>query len=340
MTIKRLVALATLAVVACAGSVGASPPTVSEQGLDNTSPSDVYRMYQDRQRQRKAELAQAAEALRPLAAGAREEELARARDGILESMDPGALAPFITRAQARKWQSIPADKRNQWFARYLSEESFPARLEVRREAIEGDQATLDVRGFFDKVDHGGPGWSTGTITLAREGGRWKVADETWDFASAETDGSPAPGDAAATCGRFKVSGDVDRVVDAAAVSEPRLATHGGWDFSLHDDGHVVMLRNIPGELAVGDYPFAADMPSIPHDWDWETSLDFPLHVVFAERSDTGGLGRTWDDDMTGVLTVESMEGTRVSGQFEFTDGSIQVLGSFCNVEVPTSSDAG
>lgn len=76
----------------------------------------------------------------------------------------------------------------------------------------------------------------------------------------------------------------------------------------------------------------------PADWDWETPLDFPLHVVLAERGDVGGFDRTWDDNVTGTFTVEVIEGERVTGRFEFTDGSVQVLGSFCHLAIPASAD--
>ena len=158
------------------------------------------------------------------------------------------------------------------------------------------------------------------------------------LAAAEPGASPGPDSADAVCGSFRVSGEIEHAVDPATVSEPRLASHGGWDVSLHDDAYVLMLKNVPGELAVGDYPFATEMPSVPADWDWETSLDFPLHVVLAERSDTGGFDKMWDDDVTGTFTVEVIEGERVTGRFEFTDGSVQVLGSFCNLAIPASAE--
>lgn len=331
----------TLVFIASGGRVDASASSAPATVPPNASPSEVYRKYQEYQRQQKVELLQAAEALRTLAEGGREKELERAQNEILESTDPETMTPFITRAQAQKWQSIPAGKRNEWFARYLGAESFPSQLEVRSETIDGDQATLEVRGYFAEVDDGEPGWSTGSITLAMEGGRWKVEDESWDWAAAGTDNSPGSADAnaGAAQGSFVVSGAVERVVATAAVTESKLASHGGWNFSLHDEGYVVMLMNIPSELAVGGYPFAADMPSVPHDWDWETPLDFPLHVVLAERDDDGGLGKTWDDDMTGMLTVEAIEGDKMSGQFEFTDGSVKVLGLFRNVGMPASPES-
>lgn len=159
-----------------------------------------------------------------------------------------------------------------------------------------------------------------------------------NLAAAESGGAPGPDSAGAVCGSFRISGEVEHTVDAASVSTPRLASHGGWAVSLHDDGYVVMLKNVPIELAVGDYPFATEMPSVPEDYDWETPLDFPLHVVLAERSDVGGFDRTWDDDVTGTFTVEEVEGERVTGRFEFTDGSVQVLGSFCNLAIPASGE--
>lgn len=50
------------------------------------------------------------------------------------------------------------------------------------------------------------------------------------------------------------------------------------------------------------------------------------------------MDRTWDDDMTGMLTVESIEGEKMTGKFEFTDGSVKVLGLFFNVGIPASAE--
>jgi hypothetical protein len=304
----------------------------------DASPADLYRMYQEHLRKQQAGLLRAVAGLRQLAADDRNEELECARSEMLESMEPATMAPFIARSEVHKWESIPADERSRWFARYLSEERFPTRLEVRRETIEGEKATLDVRGYFDGVEGDEPAWSSGTITLAREGGRWKVASESWNLDSAGNRTAREPADVGAACGSFELSGAVVRSAGTASVSQPRPDNHGGWRFSLHDEAYVVMLRNIPGALAVGSYPFAKEMPSVPEDWDWETPLDFPLHVVLAEREESGGLGRTWDDGIAGALSVEDVDGDSVSGRFDFTDGSVRVRGSFCNVAMPDGAD--
>jgi hypothetical protein len=226
------------------------------------------------------------------------------------------------------------------FAESLAPVFTPARVEVRNETADDDQATLEVRGYFDEVFTGEPGWAQGTVTLLREEGGWKVDAESW--------GAPGSGEEDAPSGRFEVSGEVEGVFEEVGVSSPMWESYGGgWLVGLSDEstGYVVFLRNIPENLVPGEYPLT-EQPSIPGDADPAT-LEFPPSVVFATESDTGGFDDTWDENVTGTLTVEAVENGKMSGRFEFTaepfiGEPVTVRGSFRNVEVlvPFSAEEG
>ena len=311
--------------------VGAASPLPAQVPADSAAPSDVYLLYHEHQSRQVAELKQAAEALKPLQAEGREEEMRRAWEEVLASLDPESMAPFVSQARRQEWTAIPEADRQTAYVHSLSPVSVPVQVEVRNEFVEDDdRAALDVRGYFDEVMTGEPGWIAGTVTLVREGGGWKVDEVAW--------GAPGSGEDDAPRGRFEVSGAVEGLAESATVSPPVWAGYGGgWGFSLsHDsDGRrVLSFNHIPETLAPGAYPLADADISVDADG---TARAASLSAIFSDEA----ADDRWDEDVTGTLTVEAVENDRISGRFEFTaenarGAPVTVRGSFRNVELPGS----
>jgi hypothetical protein len=334
-----VVLLVLLAVNACGSgrvhqSTAVMAPTAASTIPTDAGPSGVYLLFAERQAQLQGELKAAAERLKPLEAEGREEELRRARDEVLESMSFDVLTPFLSLAQRQDLAALPAEQRKMMLAMSLDPIMAPSRVEIRSEAVDSSSATLDVRGYFDQVFTGDPGWVAGVVTLVRETDGWKVAEESW--------GAPGSGADDAPAGRFDVSGIMDSDGGRYAVTASMWERYGGgWSFALEErsTGWVIRFNNIPHPPAPGEYPLVG-RPSIPGDADRAT-LRFPVSVTLGESSDTGGYDRIWDEDVGGTITIEEITGDRLSGTFEFTARAfarepVTVRGSFRHVRLPPS----
>lgn len=336
---RYLTLLPALALAACATAQQAAPAQTDDPvaiGVATipagASPTEVYLLYDQHRLQRSSQLERASSGLEALEAEGRLDELAHARNEILESADPDAMAPFLSDAQLRDLAAMSPEDRRMVFLMSLDPAFRPSRVEVRHETVTDARARLDGRGYFESPMIGEPGWRTGAITLVREASGWKVEEESWGESGSGEDDAPR--------GRLEVSGAVTTVDEATDMSSSRWASYGGgWGFHLHgrSNGYVLHFSNIPATIEPGDYPLA-DRPSIPGDADPAT-LEFPLSATFAKLSDGGGYDRTWDENVTGALIIEAVEAGALSGRFEFTAEAfigppVTVRGWFRNVRLP------
>jgi hypothetical protein len=102
----------------------------------------------------------------------------RLRQEILDRLDLNALLALLPESLRKNHTSLPAAERKEtilWHVLLL-----PSQVEVLDETVNGDQATLKVRGYHDRSYMGGPGWRRGDVLLARVEGEWKVDMEEWN----------------------------------------------------------------------------------------------------------------------------------------------------------------
>jgi hypothetical protein len=334
---RHIVLVATLALGACSSapsteSAGLGSPPASVAPPRDASPAEVYRLYDAHRSRLGAELDQAGDALEALRDAGREAEFQQARAEILETVDPDALLPFLSDVQVRELAGMPVAERRMVHLMNIDRSMRPSQVEILGETGADDRTVLDVRGYLENPMMGQPGWRSGRVQLVRESSGWKVDEELW--------GAPASGEADAARSRLEVTGAVQFVDERPGTSSSRLSTYGGgWGFSLHaeDSGYALMFSNIPLTIAAGDHALS-DRPTIPGDADPAT-LAFPLSATLGEISDIGGFDRTWDEDVAGTFTVESIEAQKISGHFEFTASRmigppVTIRGSFWNVDIP------
>lgn len=334
---RHIVLVATLALGACSSaptteSAGLASPSEPVAPPPDAAAAEVYRLYDAHRSRLGAELDQAGDALRALRDAGREDEFQQARTEILETVDPDGLLPFLSDVQVRELAGLPVAERRMVHVMNIDGSTRPSRLEILGESGADDRTVLDVRGYFESPTFGEPGWRTGRVQLVREDSGWKVDEETW--------GAPGSGEADAARSRLEVTGAVEIVDERPGTSSSRLTTYGGgWGFSVHAEasGYVLMFSNIPLTIETGDYALS-DRPTIPGDADPAT-LVFPFSATLGEISDTGGFDRTWDEEVAGTFTVESVEARKISGHFEFTASRmigppVTVRGSFWNIDIP------
>lgn len=324
---RAIAALLSISVAACGAPVRtATTQTVSA----NATPSDVYLTLSERRSHLQAELMLEFDGLEALGAEGSEQELKQAKDAIYESVDLESLRPLLSRANIQEQEALSAEERSKVFAVSLSPLFTPARVEVRDETVTDDRATLNVRGYFEEVLTGEPGWIAGTVTLVREDGGWKVDSEAFL--------DPGSGEDDVPSGDFEVGGGLPTTDERPVVTQPMDESFGGgWSFAIRGKGYVVRLNNIPLDPHAGDYALTL-RPGISGDADPAT-LPFPVSVTFSSRSENGDTNRTWDEAVTGTLTIESVAGGLASGHFVFTaepsfGEPVTVQGSFRNVRIP------
>jgi hypothetical protein len=336
---RQVMLIAVLVLGACSstpqhanGPRGGTRDAATQAPPPDATPAEVYRLFDARRSMLGAEVDQAGSALEPLREAGRDEEFERGQAAFLESVDPDALTPFLPQTQVSERATMsPADRR---IIHVMSIEASvrPAQVEVRGEKVAGEEALLDVRGYFETPMVGQPGWRSGTVKLVREATGWKVGEEVW--------GAPGSGEEDAPSGGLEVSGAVKVAAERAEVLAPRLAAYGGgWVFSLRaaDSGYAVLFSNIPTPIEPGEYPLT-DRPTIPGDADPAT-LAFPVSALLGSIGDGPGFDTTWDEEVTGILTVESIEAGKMSGRFEFTARGmsgepVNVRGSFRGIDIP------
>lgn len=118
----------------------------------------------------------AACALPPAARAAGEGPAARAyldlRAAAAKATRPDAVLPYLSANYRRVVASLPPAERDGWFQRFRRFP--PSPVTIQAQAIAGDRGALGA--VARDASH--VKWS-GRIEMIREGGAWKLADETW-----------------------------------------------------------------------------------------------------------------------------------------------------------------
>lgn len=83
-----------------------------------------------------------------------------------------AMFPYLSATYRRVVSNLPAAERNDWLQRLKRVP--PAEVKIQAQALAGDRCALGV--ITRDASH--VKWS-GRVEMVREGGAWKLADESW-----------------------------------------------------------------------------------------------------------------------------------------------------------------
>jgi hypothetical protein len=101
-------------------------------------------------------------------------EVLRGADAVEDIMP---FSPFPAAQNQRDLAAMPPEQRRQALA--FIKGLAPDALEVLGETVDGDQASVAVRGQFPGMLSGQPETSWGEITLVRRAGEWKVSNQAF-----------------------------------------------------------------------------------------------------------------------------------------------------------------
>lgn len=271
-------------------------------------------------------------------------EAERAQQELLDHLDADTLLSFITEQSAQEITALPVEEQRRTLELAVLFTFSP--VEILNETVNGNRATLEVRGYDETPMMGEPGWRQGTISLVKEAGEWKVGNESW--------GMPGSGEGLQPTGLFEVSGAETGTAQNAEFVKVLTTIPGVWSFALEDESILlkVVFRYLPFDLQPGEYAlrtppetysreyntFVRDpktLEEIPAD-----QFDFQPSVVFQKLDDfSPAPAEEWNKQVTGTLVIEAVDEGRMSGRFEFTAGSpyddpVNVQGSFRHVPIP------
>lgn len=119
-----------------------------------------------------------------------------------------------------------------------------------------------------------------------------------------------------------------------------------WSVHLNTakDGVQIRLFHLPVDISTGTYELR-ERPSYGEIVGSEHPFEQPAVLLFVDKPDTSDdiEFQTWEEDLTGTLTIESIENHKMSGTFEFTAKldssgfedapSVTVMGEFKDVPV-------
>lgn len=126
-------------------------------------------------------------------------------------------------------------------------------------------------------------------------------------------------------GHITVSGAIDMSTDLTTIT-PRLMHNAQaegvvWSVHLHTakDGVQIRLFHLPVDISTGTYELR-ERPNYGEIVSSEHPFEQPAVLLFVDKPDTSDdiEFQTWGEDLTGTLTIESIENHRMSGTFEFT----------------------
>lgn len=156
------------------GDAAAAPPP-------EATPSEVYRLRQARLAQMADSMAVAEEEAVRLMRLGEQEEFERVEAELGGLLHSEQLAPFYTDSalvKLEEWDTLSVESRLGMYGMVM-QGALPSEFEILNETIDGDRATLRVRGYFEEPVMGDPGWTRGEIMLARQDGEWRIVKESW-----------------------------------------------------------------------------------------------------------------------------------------------------------------
>jgi hypothetical protein len=115
------------------------------------------------------------EAGQPAAGKAPGETYLAYRAAMLKAKTIEETMPWLAKEARAQVEKTPKDERSMMFEFMQEMAGAVTGLEVVNESVKGETAALQVRG----TDAESKSKVTGTITMVREDGAWKVAKESW-----------------------------------------------------------------------------------------------------------------------------------------------------------------
>ena len=94
------------------------------------------------------------------------------RAAAAKATSPDAVLPYLSAHYRRVVANLPPAERDDWFQRFRRIP--PSPVTIQAQAVAGDRGALGA--VARDASH--VKWS-GRIEMVREGGAWKLADETW-----------------------------------------------------------------------------------------------------------------------------------------------------------------
>lgn len=148
-------------------------------------------------------------------------------------------------------------------------------------------------------------------------------------------------------GHITVSGSKDMSIDLTMVS-PRLMSSNAQDkvvWSIHlrtaDKDIQIRLFHLPIDIKPGTYKLR-ERPTLSEISTSEHPFDQPAAMLFIDNNDPSDdiMFQTWEEDLTGTLTIDSINNHKMSGSFQFkakleygSPLTVTVKGQFKNVPI-------